>query len=267
MHNFDTEYFNIGRLDTLSYKNTFVHGLNPVIKLAVTIAFIVSVVSFPKYEIRMMLPFFMFPVFVISAGDIPVMVIIKKLLVVSPFVLFVGIFNPVLDRETVWNILGVNVSGGWVSYASIIIKFILTISSALLLIATTSFPGICFALEKLKVPRIFVVQLLFLYRYIFVLVEETMRIARARNMRTFGKRGRGARTLINIIGVLLVRSIERSERIYQAICSRGFDGSIRTLREFRFGFADIIFALITISAFIALRKYDIAEMIGGLFWG
>ena len=264
MFNFDKEYFNIGYLDTLSYKQTFIHGVNPVIKLVVTLVFIFSVVSFPKYEIHRMIPFFMFPVFVISIGDIPVKVILKKLLVVSPFVLFIGIFNPVFDTEIIYSVFGISVSGGWVSYASMIIKFILTISSALLLIATTSFPGICFALERLRIPRIFVVQLLFLYRYIFVLVEEVMKIIRARNMRSFGNKGKDIKSVINILGVLLVRSIERSERIYQAICSRGFDGQIRLLKDYKTGFADIIFAVITIAVFIIFRKYDITKMFGEL---
>ncbi len=265
MPDFDTEYFNIGYLDTLSYKQTFIHRLNPGIKLIVTLAFILAVVSFPKYEIQGLLPFFIFPVFVIAAGDIPLKVILKKLLVVSPFVLFVGIFNPVLDTGIMYSVYGIKISGGWISFASIIIKFILTISAALLLVATTSFPGICFALDRLRVPKIFVVQLLFLYRYIFVLVEETMRIVRARNMRSFGKRGKNIKSFTNIVGVLLVRSIERSERIYQAICSRGFDGQIRLVKDFRLRFTDIIFATTAIAVFIIFRRYDVAEILGELF--
>lgn len=262
MPNFDTEYLNIGYLDTLSYKQTFIHGINPVIKLLVTLAFIFSVVSFPKYDVHRMVPFFLFPVLVISAGDIPVKAVLKKLLVVSPFVLFIGIFNPVFDTEIVYTIFGMPVSGGWISYASIMIKFVLTVSSALLLIATTSFPGICSALERLRVPKIFVVQLLFLYRYIFVLAEEVMRIVRARNMRSFGGKGKDIKTFININGVLLIRSIERSERIYQAICSRGFDGHIRLLKDSRIRFTDIMYSVITITLFIIFRKYDIADMLG-----
>lgn len=267
MPNFDTEYFNIGYLDTLSYKQTFIHRINPVIKLLVTLAFIFSVVSFPKYEVHRMVPFFLFPVLVISAGDIPVAAVLKKLLVVSPFVLFIGIFNPVFDTEIVYRISGLPVSGGWISYASIMIKFVLTVSSALLLIATTSFPGICSALERLRVPKIFVVQLLFLYRYIFVLAEEVMRIVRARNMRSFGGEGKDMKTFININGVLLIRSIERSERIYQAICSRGFDGHIRMLKDSSIRLVDIIFAVITITLFIIFRKYDIADMLGKMLIG
>jgi len=206
----------------------------------------------------------MFPLFVIIAGEIPARVIFKKLLLVSPFVLFIGIFNPLLDKEIICRVFGVPVSGGWVSYGSLMIRFILTVSSALLLIATTSFPGICLALEKLRVPKIFIVQLLFLYRYTFVLAEEVMKIVRARNMRSFGKKGKDIRSFINITGVLLVRSIERSERIYHAICSRGFDGHIRLMKDFRLRRTDIIFALAAISVFVIFRRYDIADMLGRL---
>lgn len=262
MLNFDKEFFNIGYLDALSYKNTFIHRINPGIKLVVTLVFILMVVSFSKYEIQRLVPYFIFPVFILSAGEIPAGVILKKMLMVSPFVLFAGMFNPMLDTTAVYTIAGITVSQGWISYFSIIIKFILTISSAILLIATTSFPGICSALEKLHVPRIFVMQLLFIYRYLFVLAEEAMRIIRARNMRTFGKQGKDMKTFINIISIFLLRSIERSERIYHAICSRGFDGRIRLLRNFKIGPADVLFAVLSISAFLILRMYDITELLG-----
>lgn len=264
MLNFDKEFFNIGYLDTLSYRQTFIHRINPGIKLIVSLAFILTVVSLPKYEVHRLLPFFIFPVFLISAGDIPAGVILKKVLVVSPFVLFAGMFNPLLDTNIIYRISGLSISGGWISYASIIIKFVLTVSAALLLIATTSFPGICFALDKMRVPKIFVMQLLFIYRYLFVLAEEAMRIVRARNMRAFGRHGSDIRTFINITGVFLLRSMERSERIYHAICSRGFDGQIRLLRDFRIDLADIMFAVISVSVFITLRMFDIVQLLGTL---
>ncbi|MEW6601573.1 MAG: cobalt ECF transporter T component CbiQ [Nitrospirota bacterium] len=262
MLNFDKEFFNIGHLDALSYKKTFIHQINPGIKLVVTLFFIVTVVSFSKYDVRQLIPFFLFPVFVMSAGDIPAAVVLKKLLVVSPFVLFAGLFNPLFDTSTAYTVSGINVSRGWVSYISLIIKFILTISSAVLLIATTSFPGICYALEKMRVPRIFVMQLLFIYRYLFVLAEEAMRIVRARNMRTFGKQGSGIKPFINIVSIFLLRSIERSERIYHAICARGFDGRIRLLKNFSIGIPDVLFAVLSVSAFLMLRIYDVTELIG-----
>ncbi len=261
---FDKEYFNLGYLDILSYKNTIIHRLDPRIKLIVTFIFILTVVSFNKYEVSGLIPFFLFPVLVLSLGDIPAKFIIKKILLVSPFAILVGIFNPFLDTTVLFDKYGVLISGGWISFLSIIIKFFLTISAAILLIATTSFPGVCLALQKLGVPEIFVSQLLFLYRYIFVLMEELMRIVRARDMRAFGKKGKGARIFINLIGVLFIRTVERSERIYQAMLSRGFSGRIETSKRYRISRADIIFVIITLMAFYLFRKYNISWMFGNM---
>jgi cobalt/nickel transport system permease protein len=262
--NFDKEYFNIGYLDTLAYKNTFVHRLDPRVKLVTTIVFVFMVVSFPKYELSKLIPFFVFPVFMAAAGEIPAGFILKKLLFVSPFVLFVAILNPVFDTAAMYNLYGFKISGGWVSCISIMIRFTLTISAALLLVATTSFPGVCRALERLYVPKVFVVQLFFLYRYLFVLAEETMRIVRAINMRTFGKKRYGIKIFISTIGLLFMKTVERSERIYHSMCSRGFNGEIRLLKKDKTAFADIVFAVAAISIFIIFRRYDITKTLGEL---
>jgi cobalt/nickel transport system permease protein len=73
------------------------------------------------------------------------------------------------DTRTAAVIFGISLSAGWISFLSILLKFALTVSAALLLIATTSFPGVCHALRRLGFPALFVSQLLFLYRYVFVL--------------------------------------------------------------------------------------------------
>jgi cobalt/nickel transport system permease protein len=216
----------------------------------------------PKYELSALIPFFIYPVFLLTGGDIPLKAIVKKILFVSPFAVFIGVFNPLLDTSVVMTPLGVPVTGGWISFLSIIVKFILTVSTALLLIAVTSFPGICEALARLKLPKIFVIQLLFLYRYLFVLLQESLRMIRAREARSFGSRGKEIKTFIKLISVLLIRSIERAERIYQAMVSRGFRGEIRVLRRHRVTYYDILFAVVSISIFYLLRNHDIVSFIG-----
>jgi cobalt/nickel transport system permease protein len=256
------EYFNIGYLDTLSYKDTFVHRLDPRVKILVSFMFILFVVSFPKYEISGLIPFFIYPVFLLTAGDIPLSVILKKVLFVSPFALFIGIFNPLFDTNVLLTLYGIPITGGWISFLSIMVKFILTVSTALLLIAATSFLGLCEALERLKLPKVFVIQLLFLYRYLFVLLEETFRMLRARDARSFGKKGRDVKTFIRLISVLLVRTVERAERIYQAMLSRGFKGEIRVIRRHKLRFQDFLFALFSVSIFYAFRYYNIVNILG-----
>jgi cobalt/nickel transport system permease protein len=259
---FDLEYFNLGYLDTLAYKDTFVHRLDPRIKILVSFTFILFVVSFPKYELSGLMPFFIYPVFLLTAGDIPLKAIAKKALFISPFAIFVGIFNPLFDTDVITTIFGIPVSGGWISFISIIVKFILTVSTALLLIAVTSFPGICEALERLKLPGIFVVQLLFLYRYLFVLLEETLKILRAREAKSFGKKGKEIKTFIRIISVLLLRSVARAERIYQAMLSRGFRGEIRVLRTHRLRLQDVFFAAFSVIIFYVFRNFNLVSFIG-----
>ncbi len=104
----------------------------------------------------------MFPAFLIGIADLPFKYLLRKLILVSPFVLFIGIFNPFFDQDILLQIGTLRVSGGWISLISILLRFMLTVGAALLLIATTGFPAICMALEKLGTPRIFTVQLLML---------------------------------------------------------------------------------------------------------
>lgn len=264
--NFDEQYYNIGFIDQLSYKDTFVHRLDPRAKLIATLLFLFTVISFSKYEINGLLPFFLFPVLLMSMGEIPFMFILRKVILVSPFAVFIGIFNPLLDSGQVM-INGLAISAGWISFFSILIKFTLTVSTALLLIATTSFPGVCHALRQLGLPSIFVSQLSFLYRYIFVLMEETMRIVRARNMRSYGEKGKDMKTFIRIVGILFIRTIERAERIYNAMLSRGFQGDMPTLKRFHIKTGDIVFTLSMLIFLYVFRFYPVTETVGRFVQG
>jgi len=259
---FDEGYYNIGLLDRLSYQNTFVHRLDPRVKLIATLLFLFTVISFPKYEVVALFPFFLYPVLLMTLGEIPLLFIVKKVVLVSPFAIFVGIFNPLLDAGQVVLIQGLTISAGWLSFFSIMIKFILTVSTALLLVATTSFPGVCHALRRLGVPSIFVSQLLFLYRYIFVLMEETMRIVRARDMRSFGRLGTGMRVFVRLVGILFLRTVERAERVYYAMLSRGFQGDMPTIKRFRITTSDLCFAASVIAFLFIFRFYPVSEEIG-----
>jgi cobalt/nickel transport system permease protein len=259
---FDSLYFDIGRLDRLSYGDTFVHRLDPRVKVIATVMFLFTVISFPKYEIVALVPFFLFPALLMTIGEIPILFILRKVLLVSPFAILIGVFNPLLDARTVAVISGVPVSAGFLSFLSILLKFTLTVSAALLLIATTSFPGVCHALRRLGFPAIFVTQLLFLYRYLFVLMEEAMRIIRAREMRSFGTRGTKIKVFARLIGALLFRTVDRAERIYCAMLSRGFRGDIPGLKKYHIAAIDLAYLATIISFLVVFRFFQVTEGIG-----
>jgi cobalt/nickel transport system permease protein len=252
----------VGYLDTLAAQDTSVHRLDPRAKLLTTLAYVLAVVSFGKYEISALLPFAVYPLWLAAAGNIPFPFVAKKLLIVSPFIIFVGVFNPLLDRQTLMQIGSLELSGGWVSFLSIALRATLTLSAVMILLGTTGMNSLAAAADRLGVPRVFVVQLLFLYRYLFVLAEEALRLSRARALRSFGSRGTGLRPYAGILGHLLLRTLDRAERIHQAMLARGFDGEVRLLRTFRFGTREVLFVCGWVALFVTLRSVNLARLIG-----
>jgi len=264
----DRAYYDIGRLDTLAAGDTPLHRLDPRAKLLTTMVFIFCVVSCGRYEITRLLPFFLYPAVLIGLGNLPLGYLLKKLLLVSPFVLFIGIFNPWLDRATMLQLGPLALSGGWISFFSLLLRFTLTIGAALLLIATTGFTAICMTLEKLGAPKIFTVQLLLLYRYLFILIEEAIRMMRAHALRSFSPRGRiSFRVFPQMLGNLLLRTLDRAQRIHMAMLSRAFNGEIKIVRKFRFGSREVLFLGGFGGLFIVLRFTDVIELLGRLVLG
>ncbi len=264
MATIESNLFDIRTMDALASGSTGLHRLDPRAKLITTLVFIVMVVSLGKYEISMMIPFVIYPVAMVVSADLPVLYLLRKILLVSPFALLIGIFNPLLDTQPLMEIGSWSLSGGWISFFSILIRFALTVSSALILICLTGFNGVCMALEKLKVPTPFVVQLLFLYRYLFVLIEEASRMIRARSLRSFDSGRMRFKIFVPLLGQLLLRTLDRAQRIHLAMCCRGFDGHIHVSRPMRFGHKEVLFILFWSSLFILARCYNLPVILGSI---
>ncbi len=256
--------YELGRLDQAACADTPVHRIDPRAKVITTLLFIVCVVSFGKYDVLPMLPFALFPIALASEGGLSLELIGKRLLVAAPFAVFVGIFNPLFDREIIARIGSLAISGGWVSYASILVRFVLTVGAALVLVGTTRFNDVVLALERLGMPDVLATQFLLLYRYIFVLAEEVMRMSRARTLRSFNGRGMGIRVYTQMLGQLLLRTFARAERIYAAMLGRGFDGRARSFRRLSFSARDAVFVLGWCGAFLSFRLVNVPQLLGSL---
>ncbi|MBU2574251.1 MAG: cobalt ECF transporter T component CbiQ [Elusimicrobia bacterium] len=252
----------IGYMDTLAAGDSPLHRLDPRAKLLTTFLFIVSVVSFNKYEVSALVPFCLYPVFLVAAGKLPAGYLVKKILLVSPFAVLVGVFNPALDRQILFQLGPLGISGGWVSFLSILARFALTVSAALALLSITGINSVCEALLRCGVPKPFVVQLLFLNRYIFALTGEAERMSRARSLRTFRPAAVSFRVFIQLIGNLLLRTMDRAERVYRAMLCRGFDGHIRVVRFSKIGRREIAFTLGWSVFFSVFRFVNIPLMLG-----
>lgn len=254
-------------LDRMGRGDTSLHRLDARSKVLVTLVFIICVVSFGRYELAALFPYFIFPVAMIALSSIPALFIARKIMLILPFALMVGAFNPVFDRDIILHLGPFGISGGWISFASILVRSMLTVGVAFVLLGVTGFTAICQALERIGMPQLFAGQLLFLYRYIFVLAEEGNRASRARELRSCGKRGQGISSFGSLTGHLLLRTWQRAERIHLAMLSRGFSGEFKIQRESRFGIPELRFVLCWSALFIFLRLQNVSQLLGQLVTG
>ena len=164
MASIDRAILDLKQLDLLANGDSGIHLLDARAKVLVTFFFIVAVISFDKYELAPLLPFFIFPAVIISLAQLPPLYLARKIALICPFILVVGLFNPLLDRAILVQIGDLGISGGWISFASILVRSLLTVGAAFILIAVTGFTAVCQALEQLGTPRVFAVQHHFLYR-------------------------------------------------------------------------------------------------------
>jgi cobalt/nickel transport system permease protein len=260
-------WIEIGRMDELGRMDTPVHRLDARAKAGATLAFVGVVMSFPRYEISALTPFFLYPFVLLAVGRIPARLILKKLLVAAPFALVIGVFNPLLDRQPLATVGPFVISGGWFSFASITLRFVLTVGAALALVACTGMHRLGAGLQQLGVPRVFVVQLLFLYRYLFVVADEGIKMRRAVELRSAGPHSLRLRVYGSLIGNLLLRSMDRAERVYLAMLARGFDGEIRVVRRSSFGWPDWVFVGGCLAFFAVARAWNLADGLGHLLAG
>jgi len=254
------------RLDLLATGESALHRLDARAKVVTTLVFVVCVMSFGRHTVAPLLPFFVFPIAIIGAAGLPARLIWRKIVLVLPIALLIGLPNALFDREALLDVGGVGVSGGWISMLSIVLRAMLAAAASIVLVAITGFPAICGALERIGMPRPLAVQLLFLYRYLAVLGEEAMRMATAHELRSSGQ-PMSIRLYGALIGRLLLRTWDRAERIYLAMCARGFTGDFRTGQSSRFGWPEIAYVAGWCGLFLLLRMQDVTHWLGAATLG
>lgn len=161
-----------------------------------------------------------------------------------------------------WTVLGFPLVvrlEGLVRFGSIVIRSLLSVQGAVLLAGTTKFPDILLALRTLRVPSVLVGTAGFLYRYLFVLADEAQRMMRAREARSAAPTGQGGGSIVwrarvtgGMAGSLFIRSYERSERIYDAMVARGYDGEARALQNTALRCADLFVGILSAMALLVL---------------
>ena len=142
--------------------------------------------------------------------------------------------------------------------ALIVLKALAIVFTAYAIFGSSRFDVSMIALQRLKCPTVVVQMMLFTYRYIFVFVAEMRRQHTAMNARGFIKKPNlyTMQVVGNFIGTLLVRSFERTERVYKGMLSKGYRGEFHTLVTFEAGRKDVVKLLVVAAVAIAILAMD-----------
>lgn len=246
---------------TESEDKTYVWRFDSRALIIVTLAYIIFILSLPVEIPEKLMWFAVYPIIMAPLSGLRYTRVFIKSLYVLPFIILIGIANPIYDRRPAFEMGNVIVTYGWLSLLTIVLRGIFSVQALLILISNCGFIGICNALNRMRVPRVLTTQLLLLYRYMGLLLEEAFNMQRAITSRGYGKKSFPISMWVTIVASLLIHTYERSKRIHDAMLSRGFNGSIPIGKPGTWKLSDSIFCVICGGLFLFLMYFNLGYII------
>ncbi len=256
-------------LDRYLPGDSIVHRADPRLKLVLALAFILAAATLPPGAWLAFAPMFVIVWTAALLSGLGVPRIAFRSTIVLPFAMVAlpTVFNRPGDVLFELDLALVTLEAtteGLTFFATVLLKSWASVTAAVLLTATTPQIELLRALRAVRVPAILVTIVSMTYRYLFVLADEAHRMMRARQSRSASAGGQSGGSIAwrgrvtgNMAGSLFVRSLDRSDRIYQAMLARGYDGTVRRVGEapaagrFSVAFAALAFAVLAAIAVAA----------------
>jgi cobalt/nickel transport system permease protein len=243
-------------IDRYSKLESPVHDRDARAKTIALFAIVVACVTTPPRAWFAFCIYASLVVIITAASRVPFRYLLTRMLVVVPFILVVAVFVPFMHHggdSTHWGWLTVSNSGLLILW-NVTAKSLISVSCLILLTSTTHFPDLMQGFERMHVPRFFTMVSSFMYRYIFIIVDEAERMKRARDSRNYrGKWIWQAKVTGHMIASLFLRSHERGEHVYQAMAARSFEGTFPRWTEPKMAAADYIFMFAVAATALAGR--------------
>lgn len=240
-------------IEEFALGDSLIHRLDPRVKIA--IAAIYSVIVALNGSVHAAAVSICFPVILILFARLSVRRILRRLAVVNAFVLFLWLFLPfTYPGEVVYSLGPLEVHREGLVYALLItLKSNAIMLTVLALLGTSSVFSVVHALSRMGVPDKLVHLFFFCYRYVHVVHEEYHKLVNAMKIRGFkpGTNIHTYRTYSYLLGMLLVRSFDRSARILSAMKCRGFKGKFHLMergeihgRDYLVGASSVLFSVL-----------------------
>jgi len=238
-------------------------GNHHSILLLTTVLYSAVVISFGKYEITRVVPFVIYPAMMIAFSDISLKSILKKLILIEPLIIGVGLMNPFFEKET-FQVLSLSLSYGWISLLSLFLRGTLILFATIVLSEKIQLEE---ALIGLRLPPLFVTQLAITYRYIGLLTREIKSVMLAYKLRSSHSKRVDIKHMGSLLGHFFIRTLDKANRVHHAMVLRGFDGSNHRLSVRPLKISDIMVFIFWGCVFIGLRVIDVSDAFGRFVLG
>lgn len=192
-----------------------------------------------------------------TIARLPFLIVAKRIFAVNGFILFLVLILPLTTPgQSIWSISGIHLTReGFILGGLIALKSNAILLLFFALVTTSNVASIGRALQKLGFPAKLTYLLLFCYRYLFVIHQEYQRLRRAARLRCFrpSTRLHAYSTFGNLLGMTLIRSFDRAERVNLSMQMRGFRGKFYSLGQFTARPSDwgLLLTLLTVTACFA----------------
>ncbi|MDD3172842.1 MAG: cobalt ECF transporter T component CbiQ [Herbinix sp.] len=251
----------ITALEELAHRDTLLNKLAPSVKLIITFIYVITVISFRPLDVSGLVFFASFPVFLMIIGEIPFQVLLSRCMIALPFAFFAGLSNLFLEKNTIFYFGKFGITEGEITFTSLMLKAVLTVMAVLLLVASTSMNDLIYTLISLHIPSILVIQIMMTYRYMSVLLKEASLMYHAYLLRAPKEKSIKLNDMGTFLGQMILRSIDRAERIYHAMQCRGFNGGMEFSKREKLGIKGWITVVVAGSLIIILRVVNINKIL------
>ena len=238
--------------------DSLIHRLDPRVKIVAVSFFSVVVAVSNRFVVLMSALALGF--FIVLLARVPMRQLVRRLVPVNVFILFLWLFLPfTVQGEPLFSVGPLVGTHEGVLYATrISLKSNAIVTVLIALVASSSILTLGHAMHELRVPKKIVHLFFFTYRYIHVIGREYVRLVNAMKVRGFrpGTNMHSYKTFAYLVGMLLVRSCDRAERVRNAMLCRGFRGRLYSLSDFSMKTRDVISLIVMLTIVLALGALE-----------
>jgi cobalt/nickel transport system permease protein len=243
--------------------HSVIHRLDPRLKVLVAVGF--SIVTAVLTKNSALATAACAAVFLAFLARLPIQALVRRLLVVNGFLLFLWLTLPLSFAEAApihFGPVGIK-PVGFLLALIITIKSNAIVLAGIALLATHPPTDVARALSRLHVPAKLVGILLFMLRYLSEIRREYGWMRNAMTMRTFqpGTNMRTYKAYARLVGLLLVISYEKAEAVHAAMLCRGFTGRFYALDDHPLKLQDLLISAAMTTAILGIAALQWSQFI------